>query len=223
MLRWNNPLLGCVGPDSFIPIAEHVGLIKNIGDWVLETACRQLLEWKNSGLKPIRLAVNVSPLQFIVSGLHSNIRSIVEQVGIQPEDLELEITESSLMYDLDNAVKVMRQIKEEGMELAIDDFGTGYSSLSSLRHFPLDRLKIDKSFTREIGKNNDATEITLTILTMAQRLGLGVIAEGIETKEQAEFLRAHGCDEFQGFLFSKPLPSKELTLLLRKGIDMTIF
>lgn len=222
LLRWQNPLLGWITPESFIPIAEHVGLIKDIGEWVLETACRQLQNWHNAGLGPLRLAVNVSPLQFIATGLPSNIRSIVEQAGMSPGELELEITESSLMQDLDAAVKVMRQIKQEGMELAIDDFGTGYSSLSSLRHFPLDRLKIDQSFTREIGKNNNATEITLTILAMGKRLGLEIIAEGVETIEQAEFLREHGCDEFQGFLFSKPLSAKDLTLLLKKGLNLAI-
>ena len=223
LLRWQNPILGWIGPDAFIPIAEHVGLIKNIGDWVLKTACRQLQEWHESGLGPLRLAVNVSPLQFIDPGLHGNIRSIIEQAGIAPDDLELEITESSLMQDLEQAVKVMREIKQEGMDLAIDDFGTGYSSLSSLRHFPLDRLKIDQSFTCEIGENKDATEITLTILALAKRLGLDVIAEGVETVAQAEFLRMHGCNEFQGFLFSKPVPGKKLTVLLKQGIDVDIF
>jgi len=220
LLRWHNPKLGWVGPDTFIPIAEHVGLINNIGDWVLAAACQQLQDWRKSGLDSIRIAVNVSPLQFIDQNLHTNIRSIIEQAGISPDELELEITESSLMFNLDNAVKMMSQIKQEGIELAIDDFGTGYSSLSNLRHFPLDRLKIDQSFTREIGVNNDATEITLTILAMAKHLGLKVIAEGVETIEQAEFLRKHGCDEFQGFLFSRPVPAEKLTVLLKTGIDV---
>lgn len=222
LLRWQSHMLGWVGPDAFIPVAEHVGLINTIGEWVLDTACRQLKAWQQEGLGPLRLAVNVSPLQFIIPGLPGNLRSIVEQTGIAPSELELEITESSLMHDIDSAVKVMKQIKQQGMELAIDDFGTGYSSLSSLRHFPLDRLKIDQSFTREIGKDDDATEITLTILAMGKQLGLNVIAEGIETTEQAEFLRQHGCDEFQGFLFGKALPANDLAALLRSRIDTNL-
>lgn len=223
LLRWHNPLLGTVGPESFIPIAEHVGLIKNIGTWVLKTACQQLQDWHNDGLGPLRLAVNVSPIQFIDPELHSTIDTAIKQSGISPGSLELEITESSLMYDVQSAVQVMRDIKQKDIELAIDDFGTGYSSLSSLRHYPLDRLKIDQSFTREIGKDNDATEITLSILAMAKHLKLRVIAEGVETIEQAEFLRFHGCDEFQGFLFSKAISSAELTHILRNKTDLSPF
>jgi len=223
LLRWHNPILGWVSPEAFIPVAEHVGLIKSIGHWVMETACQQLKTWHDSGIGPLRLAVNVSPIQFVDPQLNSIISRIVEQTGIAHHELELEITESSLMFDLDIAMKIMKQIKAEGFELAIDDFGTGYSSLSNLRHFPLDRLKIDKSFTREIGNCNNATEITLTILEMAQHLGLKVIAEGVETVEQAEFLRRHGCDEFQGFLYSKALTATDLAALLRKGINNSLF
>lgn len=220
LLRWESPKLGWVGPDTFIPVAEHVGLINIIGQWVLETACQQLRSWTDEGFGPLRLAVNVSPLQFIVPGLADSIRRIVEQTGIKPSQLELEITESSLMHDMDNAIQVMQEIKQQGMELAIDDFGTGYSSLSSLRNFPLNRLKIDQSFTREIGKNADATEITLAILAMGKQLGLSVIAEGIETVEQARFLRQQGCDEFQGYLYSRALSAESLLPLLRDGITI---
>ncbi|WP_198263959.1 EAL domain-containing protein [sulfur-oxidizing endosymbiont of Gigantopelta aegis] len=220
LLRWQNPSLGWVGPDAFIPVAEHVGLINVIGKWVLETACQQLKCWVDEGFDSLRLAVNVSPLQFIVPGLASNVMRIVEQTGINPAQLELEITESSLMHDMDNAIQVMQEIQQQGMELAIDDFGTGYSSLSSLRKFPLNRLKIDQSFTREIGEDVDATEITLTILAMGKQLGLSVIAEGIETVEQADFLRQHGCDEFQGYLYSRPLPAEQILPLLQNGINI---
>ena len=220
LLRWESPQLGWVGPDTFIPVAEHVGLINIIGQWVLETACQQLKSWINEGFDPLRLAVNVSPLQFVVPGLADSIRRIVEQTGIKPSQLELEITESSLMHDMDNAIHIMQEIKDQGMELAIDDFGTGYSSLSSLRNFPLNRLKIDQSFTREIGKNADATEITLAILAMGKQLGLSVIAEGIETVEQARFLRQQGCDEFQGYLYSRALSAESLLPLLRDGITI---
>jgi diguanylate cyclase (GGDEF)-like protein len=221
LIRWKSEVLGWVGPDSFIPIAEHVGLIKSIGEWVIRTACLQLKEWNEAGLGPIRLAINVSPLQFMQPRLNHNIREIIDEIGIPAAQLEIEITESSVMRDLEGAIKVMHQIKHGGMELAIDDFGTGYSSLSNLRHFPVNRLKIDQAFTREIGKSKDATEITLTILAMGKRLGLGIIAEGVETLEQAEFLRENGCDEFQGYLYSKPLSGEELTQILVDGIDTT--
>ncbi|RDE24832.1 EAL domain-containing protein [Motiliproteus coralliicola] len=217
LLRWNNPQLGWVSPETFIPVAEHVGLIIDIGYWVLDKACRQLREWRDMGLNPPRIAVNVSPLQFADPNLELSIRAIVDRAGIEPADLELEITESSLMSEVDRAITVMRRIKQQGMELAIDDFGTGYSSLSNLRNFPLDRLKIDQAFTREIGNSHDSSEITLTILAMGRRLGLKVIAEGVETEEQAEFLRWHGCDEFQGYLYGRPMDAEKIEQLLRSN------
>ncbi|MCV6609477.1 MAG: EAL domain-containing protein [Amphritea sp.] len=217
LLRWHSPQLGWVSPEVFIPIAEHVGLIRVIGYWVLEKACQQIQQWRDEGLPPVRLAVNVSPLQFTDPDLETGIARIISNIGIDPEHIELEITEGSLMWDMENAVEVMRRIKHNGLDLAIDDFGTGYSSLSNLRHFPLDRLKIDRSFTCEIGQNTDTTEITLTIMAMAKRLGLRIIAEGVETTEQVSFLREHGCDEFQGFLYSRPLPAEQLAELLRQS------
>ncbi|GGK56571.1 putative bifunctional diguanylate cyclase/phosphodiesterase [Amphritea balenae] len=219
LLRWHNPTLGWISPATFIPVAEHVGLIRTIGYWILTTACQQLQQWQTIGLPSLRLAVNVSPLQFADPDLTSSIQKIIKDSGINPAQLELEITEGSLMWDMDRAIKVMKKIKHEGVDLAIDDFGTGYSSLSNLRHFPLDRLKIDQSFTREIGKNKDATEITLTILTMAKRLGMRIIAEGVETAEQASFLRKNGCDEFQGFLYSRAVPADQITQLLSESQD----
>ena len=216
LLRWHNPTLGWVEPDAFIPVAEHAGMINTIGRWVLRNACRQLRAWQDAGLGPLRLAVNLSPQQFISPRLLDDICSIVEETGITPQQLELEITETTLMRDLNGAIHTMQQIKAKGMQLAIDDFGTGYSSLSSLRHFPLDRIKIDKSFTREIGNNQDATEISLAIITMGKRLRLQVIAEGVETAEQAEFLRRHDCDELQGYLFSQAVPAAQLEPLLRR-------
>lgn len=217
LLRWSNPQLGQVSPDVFIPVAEHVGLIRPIGEWVLRNACKQLKAWQDEGLPPLRMAVNVSPLQFIDPGLANMVQRVVQQAGIKPQDLELEITEGCLMGDMDNAIRMMAQIKQQGILLAIDDFGTGYSSLSNLRSYPFDRLKIDKSFTQEIGTSNDSTEITQTILTIGKRLGMKVIAEGVETREQADFLRDNGCDEFQGFMFSKPQPAANITQLLRQG------
>jgi len=222
LIRWHNPKLGWVPPDTFIPVAEHVGLIKTIGEWVLQAACKQLLAWNRENLGPIRMAVNVSPLQFILPGLDKGILRILEETGIRPGDLELEITESSLMHDMNSAVQLMQHIKSYGVELAIDDFGTGYSSLSSLRHFPIDRLKIDQSFTREIGVSDDTTEITLTILAMAKHLGMKVIAEGVETPEQAELLMKNGCDEFQGYLYGKPVTADEIGQMLRKTLQMRV-
>ena len=214
LVRWYNPTLGWVSPDSFIPVAEHIGLIDRIGEWIIETACLQLHLWNQLGMKDLRLAINVSPLQFMVPGLENRLLHFVEKYELNPACIELEITESSLMRDIETAIKVMKQVKQYGMELAIDDFGTGYSSLSNLRHFPLDRLKIDRSFTMELGDNNDSTEITLTILAMAKNLGLKIIAEGVETQEQAEFLRRNGCNEFQGYLYYRPVSADMVTEML---------
>lgn len=214
LLRWNSPQLGRIPPGIFIPVAEHVGLIPMIGSWVLKTACEQLQDWHDAGLPRIRLAINVSPLQFADPELERRLAQTVQQLNVSPGDLELEITEGSLMWDMDQAVTIMKRMKAQGVDLAVDDFGTGYSSLSSLRHFPLDRLKIDQSFTREIGNDDAATEITLTIISMGKRLGLRIIAEGVETAEQADFLRKHGCDEFQGHYFGRPLDADQITDLL---------
>lgn len=214
LVRWYNPALGWVSPESFIPVAEHIGLIDRIGEWIIETACLQLHLWNQLGMKDLRLAINVSPLQFMVPGLKNKLVHFVEKYELNPACIELEITESSLMRDIDTAIDVMKQVKQYGMELAIDDFGTGYSSLSNLRHFPLDRLKIDRSFTMELGTNNDSTEITLTILAMARNLGLKIIAEGVETREQAEFLRRNGCQEFQGYLYYRPVSADMVTEML---------
>ncbi len=219
LLRWYSPALGWVGPDAFIPVAEHIGLIDRLGEWIIETACLQLHIWNQLGLKDLRLAINVSPLQFMVPGLENRLLHFVQKYDINPANIELEITESSLMRDINTAIKVMKQVKHFGMDLAIDDFGTGYSSLSNLRHFPLDRLKLDRSFTMELGVNTETTQITLTILAMAKNLGLKIIAEGVENQEQAEFLRQNGCQEFQGYLYYRPLSADMATeILLAKSV-----
>jgi diguanylate cyclase (GGDEF)-like protein len=216
LLRWHSPQLGDVGPAAFIPVAEDVGLIDAIGDWVLETASRQVKAWNDAGLGPLRLAVNLSPLQFSAPGLVDRIRAVIDRVGIAPRDLDLEITESTIMRDMDGAVRAMRALKAQGVALAIDDFGTGHSSLARLQHFPLDRIKIDHSFINEIGNNDNAAEIALAIISMAKRVGLQVIAEGVETTGQDEFFRRHSCDELQGYLYSHPLPASELESMLRE-------
>lgn len=214
LLRWQNPELGLVYPGTFIPVAEHNGLIQAIGGWVLRTACMQVQRWNEQGLGPLRLAVNLSPLQFADGNIVAEVRSALTESGLDPRSLELEITESALMQNMELATEAMRLLKEEGVKLAIDDFGTGYSSLSNLQHFPLDRIKIDQSFTREINNNPNVREITLTIITMAKKLRLEVIAEGVETESQADFLGQHGCDELQGYFFGHPLPAVELADLL---------
>jgi diguanylate cyclase (GGDEF)-like protein len=216
LLRWHNPRLGLVYPGTFIPLAEHTGLIREIGKWVLDTACHQMQQWNELGLGPLRLAVNLSPLQFVDKNLFAEVCDILEKSRLDPASLELEITESAVMQNLEEAKAVMRALKELGIKLAIDDFGTGYSSLSNLQHFPLDRIKIDQSFTREIQTNEDVREITLTIINMAKRLNLEVIAEGVESQNQVTFLDQCGCDELQGFYFSHPLPAEELASLLQE-------
>ncbi|MEW8265918.1 MAG: EAL domain-containing protein [Candidatus Thiodiazotropha sp.] len=214
LLRWHNPELGLVFPSTFIPLAEHTGLIREIGSWVLRTACHQVQQWNEQGLGPLRLAVNLSPLEFVDKNLYAEVCDTLEQSRLDPARLELEITESALMQNLDEAKAVMRALKELGVSLAIDDFGTGYSSLSNLQHFPLDRIKIDQSFTREIHTNENVREITLTIINMAKRLKLEVIAEGVESESQVAFLDQCGCDELQGYYFSHPLPATDLDSLL---------
>ena len=214
LLRWYNPGLGWIGPDTFIPVAEQSGMISLIGDWVLKTACNDLKNIQQATLSPIRIAVNLSPLQFSDINLADNIAATLKQAGIAPKAIELEVTESILMNNISYAVHTMNQIKKHGMSLAIDDFGTGHSSLKYLQNFPLDRLKIDRCFTQDIG-NKNATEITLSILALAKKLNLSVIAEGVETQAQAAFLRDNGCDELQGYLYSKAVPADELIELIR--------
>ncbi|MCG7873698.1 MAG: EAL domain-containing protein [Candidatus Thiodiazotropha lotti] len=214
LLRWHNPELGLVYPSAFIPVAEHTGLIRTIGLWVLRTACHQVQQWNSLGLGPIQLAVNLSPLQFSDKNLVDEVRRCLVDSGLEPEYLELEITESAVMQNLAEATNAMRLLKEQGVKLAIDDFGTGYSSLSNLQHFPLDRIKIDQSFTREFQQNENVKEITLTIIEMAKRLKLKVIAEGVETEAQADHLQQYGCDGLQGYYYSHPVPASELSAIL---------
>ncbi len=213
LLRWHNPELGLVYPGTFIPVAEHNGLIHAIGSWVLRTACEQVQQWNNQNFGPLRLAVNLSPLQFADDNLVTEVQAALKLSGLDPHSLELEITESAIMRNLEQATAAMRALKEQGVKLAIDDFGTGYSSLSNLQHFPLDRIKIDQSFTREI-HNEDVREITTTIIAMAKRLKLEIIAEGVETASQAAFLGEKGCGELQGYYFSHPLPATDIVALL---------
>jgi len=216
LLRWNNPVLGMVTPDRFIPIAEETGLIIPIGEWVLKTACRQLKAWQDAGCAPMRMAVNLSARQFWKPGLTKVVENILLETGIQPENLDLELTESIILHDTDIIADTLASLHDSGVELSIDDFGTGYSSLSYIRRFSLDRLKIDRSFVQDIMTNPDDAEMIISIIALGHSMKLKVLAEGVETKEQLLYLQAQGCDEVQGFYFSKPLPADELgTLLIR--------
>jgi diguanylate cyclase (GGDEF)-like protein/PAS domain S-box-containing protein len=215
LLRWRHPELGLVPPDKFISVAEAAGLIIPIGEWVLRNACAQVREWQKQGLPAVLVAVNVSAAQFRHEGFLQVVKRVLNETGLPAECLELEVTESLLLSNADVMVSLLRDLKQMGLKLSIDDFGTGYSSLSYLRHFPVHKLKVDRSFVRDAAVDPDSAAITSTIINMAKSLDLKVIAEGVETEEQMGFLRAHHCDEYQGFLFSKPLPPEEFARCLQ--------
>jgi len=215
LARWLHPELGWVPPNQFIPAAEEHGLIVRLGEWVLRTACTQNRAWQKQGLPPIRMAVNFSAKQFQVADLCDRIMQILLETDLDPQYLEIEITESLVMQDQSTTIKMLRQLQSLGMQISIDDFGTGYSSLSYLRLLPVSKLKIDASFIREIPENSEDSAITSAIIMMAHSLNLKAIAEGVELKEQLEFLRSHNCDAVQGYLFSRPVPDQEATLLLQ--------
>ena len=214
LLRWNNAALGAVLPALFIPVAEETGLIVPIGRWAMFAACAQNMAWQQAGLPAICIAVNLSPSQFADSGLLADIAQALESTGLAPELLELEITESMVFHNTKQAVKRLQAIKKMGVRLAIDDFGTGFSSLAQLKNFPIDTLKVDRSFIREIPNEAEDKAITEAIIAMAKALSMTVIAEGVESQEQEEFLRRHACDQMQGFYFSKPLPADGFAELL---------
>lgn len=215
LLRWQHPKLGLIPPDKFIRIAENSGLILPIGEWVLRTACAQSRKWHSEGLPAVPVAVNVSAVQFRQEGFLDLIRRVLRETGLPPEYLELELTESLIMSNAESIVSMLRQLKETGVKLSIDDFGTGYSSLSYLRHFPVYKLKVDRSFVREVTANPDDAAITGTIISMAKSLNLKVIAEGVETEAQMRFLSKHRCDEVQGYYFSKPLSAADFSKFAR--------
>ena len=216
LVRWVHPTRGIVPPGEFIPLAESTGLIVQVGEWVLEQACAQAAIWQRAGIAPLRLAVNVSAREFTPS-LPGRVADTLARYGLDASWLELEITESTLMHDFERVTAIMDRIHQLGVALSLDDFGTGYSSLSYLKRFPIDTLKIDRSFTFGIPDDPSDCAIAGTIVSMAQQLGLRVIAEGVETLEQLAFLRASGCDEVQGYLYSKPLPAGEFERCLREN------
>ncbi|MGH8751610.1 MAG: EAL domain-containing protein [Burkholderiales bacterium] len=214
LLRWKDTELGLVTPDKFIALAEQTGMIVSIGEWVLRTVCAQYLEWKKIGLTPLRVAINLSARQFKKGDLYNLIAGALEAYAVPPHELELEITEGLLMENPQNSSAQLSQMKTLGTQIAIDDFGTGYSSLSYLKHFPLDTLKIDQSFVRDIARDPDGAAIVKAMIGLAQNLQLETVAEGVETEEQLTFLRESGCERAQGYLFSRPLPAAEITALL---------
>jgi diguanylate cyclase (GGDEF)-like protein/PAS domain S-box-containing protein len=217
LLRWRHPELGLVPPDKFIRIAENNGLIVPIGEWVLRTACAQAKAWNEQGLLTVPVAVNVSAVQFRQEAFCEMVKRILNETALDPRLLELELTESLLLSNQDVVFKVLGELKSMGVSLAIDDFGTGYSSLSYLKQFPVSKLKIDRSFICDLAANNDDEAITAAIINMAKCLNLAVTAEGVETEEQLSLLRARGCDEVQGYLFSKPLPIDDVAAKLREN------
>jgi diguanylate cyclase (GGDEF)-like protein/PAS domain S-box-containing protein len=214
LLRWNHPTEGLISPALFIPLLEELGLIVEVGQWVLRTACLQNARWQADGLPPVRMAVNLSAQQFYRGDIVRTVRQALEESGLAPEWLELELTESLTLDDTETTLRIMGELKQLGVGLSLDDFGTGWSSLSYLRRFPIDRIKIDRSFMRDVTTHPNAAAVVQSILHLAQSLGLGCIAEGVETPEQLEYLQQQLCSEIQGFLFSKPLPAQDLPALL---------
>ena len=216
LVRWNHPTRGMVPPCDFIPMAEESGLIIPLGLWVLNEACRQACVWQDMGLPPIRIAVNVSAKQFTDNDFARHVEEAIERVDLAPRWLELELTESVLMQNADRALATMNALRQLGIGFSIDDFGTGYSSLASLKMFPFDRLKMDRSLIEAVPSDKTAVAISLAVMSLAQTLKLGVVAEGVETDAQCEFLRFAKCEEAQGYRFSKPLPADQVPTFLRR-------
>jgi diguanylate cyclase (GGDEF)-like protein/PAS domain S-box-containing protein len=222
LIRWTHPRRGLVSPAHFIPVAEDCGLIVPIGSWVLRQACEQARAWMKAGLPPITMAVNVSAKEFRDHSFLDGLLTILAETGMDPRSLELEVTESVLMKHSESAAAILGKLRELGIQVALDDFGTGYSSLSYLRKFPVDTLKIDQSFVAQITATGEDASIVIAVISMARGLKLRVVAEGVETLEQLAFLKAHACDEAQGYYFSRPLPEPQFTKLLREGIPVPV-
>jgi diguanylate cyclase (GGDEF)-like protein/PAS domain S-box-containing protein len=217
LVRWQSPELGMVSPCNFIPLAEETGLIDPIGEWVIRTACAQNKAWQDANLPQLPVAVNLSARQFRLTNIAGSISQVLQETGLDPCYLELEITESLVMQNVERVSAILKELKGMGILLSMDDFGTGYSSLSYLKRFPFDKLKIDQSFVRDITSDPDSATIANTVIAMAHCLHLKVIAEGVETEGQLNYLRSHGCDEMQGYFFSRPVPAAEFEVLLREG------
>jgi EAL domain-containing protein (putative c-di-GMP-specific phosphodiesterase class I) len=216
LVRWRHPERGLVSPSEFISVLEETGLIVPVGAWVLKAVCRQLKTWECAGIKVVPIAVNLSPREFAAKDLEKNVLRTLSEHGVEPGLIELEITEGSLMINTEDVIGTLESLGKAGIGLSIDDFGTGYSSLSYLKRFPLDALKIDRSFVKDITTDADDATITRAIISMAHSLGLKVIAEGVENESQLAFLAGHGCDEIQGYHFARPLTADECGTWLRE-------
>lgn len=222
LLRWRNPDLGLVPPDTFIPVAESSGMMLPIGEWVLRTACAEAKQWQKSGTMAVPVAVNVSAVQFRQENFCAAVRAALQESGLSPEFLELELTESLLLSTGERTLQVLHELKAMGVRLAIDDFGTGYSSLSYLKQFPVNKLKVDRSFIHELGANSDDAAITAAIINMARCLNLTVTAEGVESESQLSILREYKCDEVQGYLFSEPVAAEEIVSTMRGQLSVRL-
>ncbi len=217
LARWKHPRIGMIHPPEFIPLAEETGLIIPLGERILQLVARDIAEWDKAGLPPLRVALNISARQFRQDNLPQLVRQAIDAVAIPGGRLEFELTESMVMHDVENTIAMLEELKQLGVALALDDFGTGYSSLAYLKRFPIDALKIDRSFVRDIDTQADDAAIAHAVIAMAHSLGLHVVAEGVENAPQLEQLRAHGCDSFQGYIFSRPVPAEEFVLLVQNG------
>jgi diguanylate cyclase (GGDEF)-like protein/PAS domain S-box-containing protein len=222
LIRWTHPTRGLVPPGQFIPVAEECGLILPIGKWVLREACKQARAWVNAGMPMLSMAVNISSMEFRDDNFLDGVFAILDETGMDPRSLELELTESVLMKRAESAASVLQTLRGRGVQVAVDDFGTGYSSLSYLRKFPIDALKIDQSFVRQITTSPNETTIVTAVISMGRSLKLRVIAEGVETQEELAFLQAHECDEAQGYYFSRPVPAQQFVKLLETAITETV-
>ena len=218
LVRWRHPDRGLIPPADFIAIAEECGLIVPIGRWVLREACRQAQVWKTAGLSPVCIAVNISAVELRTPGFAAGVRAILADTGLPAHCLELELTETALIEDSRSVADVLRELKEIGVLLALDDFGTGYSSLSYLKRFPIDALKIDRSFVRHLTTDKDDAGIVTAVIGMGDNLHMRVVAEGVETREQLAMLQEYGCPQGQGYYFSRPLPAAEFGDLLESGV-----
>ena len=211
LVRWPHPIRGHISPAEFVPLAERSGLIEGIGEWVLQQACAEAAKWPED----VRVAVNLSPAQFNSDHLVSSVGSALNKAGLAPHRLELEITESMLLICNETTISTLHQLRGLGIQIAMDDFGTGYSSLSYLRAFPFDKLKIDRSFVRDLGESDRSTAIVKAVIGLGSGLGVATVAEGVETIEQLQQLKDYGCDEAQGYLFSPPLPASDMRQYLK--------
>jgi EAL domain-containing protein (putative c-di-GMP-specific phosphodiesterase class I)/CheY-like chemotaxis protein len=217
LLRWQHPDRGMIAPDEFIPVLEDTGLILSVGEWVMREACGQTMAWKRAGLAPLPVAVNLSARQFQQKDLESAVRYVFSESGVDPSLIQFELTESLLMKDPEAAARTLRGLKRAGAKISVDDFGTGYSSLAYLKRFPIDALKIDRAFIRDVTTDPEDAAITLAIIGLAHGLRLRVVAECVETESQLNFLSTHACDEMQGYYFAEPAAAAEIEVMLRAG------